>query len=412
MVHIQLKTLKPLELKVLNSKKSKSPQSFTNSSSYDILISVSLFMMKESYRKFPEYVNSFLNWFPQIPRNTCVRMYVDDSVIDNEDFKKIMDLKAPHLEIIQFYCQEFFDGDLTPSNLEDQRNSKTSRTPNSPRTSKSSPRSTIIFKKPETSFPKGYHDGTFGSIVRLLPLFEKPQGIKYIWISDTDMPAKFFNYKNIKEMQTNNAKVFYYSKACYDKPWSEGIRYPIGAGRIIMNTRVELNKGLLTRFLNDILKGKYHDVLVDIKRKFEDEGSYRSFQNIRLFPYGFDELFTNKYLYPIFTHYKRIIAFEIGLSTFLQEKIVEIPGKKKQYTNLYFKSWAWKMKGDEYKFLLDTTQEIYEKIKDIDFKTLDNKKAQVLETCKRDYEDHRKYINPVSLEGGISAFLVKKPNQE
>jgi DNA-directed RNA polymerase subunit E'/Rpb7 len=100
------------------------------------------------------------------------------------------------------------------------------------------------------------------------------------------------------------------------------------------------------------------------------------------------------------------------LSSFLQEKIVEIPGKKKQYTNLYFKSWAWKMKGDEYKLLLDTTEEIYDKIKDIDFKKLDNKKAQVLETCKRDYEDHRKYINPVSLEGGISAFLIKKPYQE
>lgn len=397
MVHIQLKTLKSLGYR---SSKKNSPSS-SSSSNYDILISVSLFMMKEAYRKFPEYVNSFLNWFPQIPRNTYVRMYVDDSVIDNEDFKKIMDLKVHNLEIIQFYCKEFFE--------ENESNS-----PKSPRISKiplRSKRASISISQNE-EFPKGYHDGTFGSIIRLIPLFEKPPGVKYIWISDTDMPAKFFNYRNIKEMQNNNAKVFYYSKACYDKPWSEGIRYPIGAGRIIMNSRVELNKGLLTRFLNDILKGKYHDVLVDIKRKFEDEGSYRSFQNIRLFPYGFDELFTNKYLYPIFKQYKRIIAFEIGLSTFLQEKIVEIPGKKKQYVSAYFKSWAMKMKSDEYKFLLDTTEEIYEKIKDIDFKKLDNKKAQVLETCKRDYEDHRKYINPISLEGGISAFLIKKPYQE
>ena len=86
MVHIQLKTLKFLNsknsLKNSKSKVSNSP----SSPSYDILISTSLFMMKEAYRKFPEYVNSFLNWFPQIPRNAYVRMYVDDSVIDNEDF--------------------------------------------------------------------------------------------------------------------------------------------------------------------------------------------------------------------------------------------------------------------------------------------------------------------------------------
>lgn len=397
MVHIQLKTLKPLDSRRIS--KNSNSKSLKNSLNYDILISVSLFMMKESYRKFPEYVNSFLNWFPQIPRNTYVRMYVDDSVIDTEDFKKIMNLKASNLEIIQFYCKEFFDEENSPKSSKGVRNSLRS------------PKSSISISD-KYEFPSGYHDGTFGSIVRLIPLFEKPPGVKYIWISDTDMPAKFFNYRNIKEMQVNNAKVFYYSKACYDKPWSEEIRYPIGAGRIIMNSKVELNKGLLTRFLNDILKGKYHDVLVDIKNKFEAEGSYRSFQNIRLFPYGFDELFTNKYLYPIFTHYKRLIAFEIGLSTFLQEKIVEIPGKKKQYTNAYFKSWAVKMKQDEYKFLLDTTHEIYEKIKDIDFKKLDNKKAQVLQACKVDYEDHYKYINPVSLEGGISAFLVKKPNQE
>lgn len=380
MVHIELKTIKPLK-----------------PGKYDIVISCSLFMMKEAYRKFNEYIISFLKWFPHIPRNTFVRLYVDDSALSNPDFQQIIALKSPHLEILQFYCKEFFEEDeinVSSKNI----NSSKSRS--------------ISYKQPTTKFPKGYHDGTFGSIIRLIPLYEKPANVKYIWVSDMDMPIKFFNYKHIKEMQNNNAKVFYYSKACYDKPWSEGIRYPIGAGRIIVNSRVNLHKGTLTRFLNDVLKGKYHQTLEDIKKKFEEEGSYRSFSDIKYFPYGFDELFTNHYLYPVFKQYKRLVAFEIGLSTFLQEKIVEIPGKKKQYTTAYFKSWSVNMKQDEYKFLLDTTQEIYEKIKDIDFKKLDNKKAKILEICKIDYEDHYKYINKTSLEGGISTLLVKKPNEE
>lgn len=385
MVHIQLKTLKPLQF----------------DSKYDILISVSLFTMKESYRNFSEYVTSFLNWLPHIPRNAYVRMYVDSSALQMEDFKKIMNLKTNKLEIIQYYCKEFFNEE----NLEISF-PKFSKSPKiSSKISKS-----IQFKE-NVTFPSGFHDGTFGSIIRLIPLFEKPPGIKYIWISDTDLHIKVFSYRSIKEMQNVNAKVFYFSRGCYNKPWSEGIRYPIIAFKIIMSSKVELNKGLLTRFLNDILKGKYHDIFESIKKRLQEEGN-RSFENIKYFPYGFDELFTNKYLYPIFTQYKRLIAFEIGLGQFLKQKIIDLPGKKKQFTNVSFKSWAVKMKQDEFKFLVDTTEEIYEKIKDIDFTKLENKNAKMLETCKRDYEDHRKYIDLASFDGGINAMLVKKPYEE
>ena len=356
MVNIELKTIK-----FLNSKNSKGS---SGSENYDILISTSLFMMKESYRNFSKYVNSFLKWFSYVPKNTCVRIYVDVSVLDNEDFQKIMNLKSPHLEIVQFYCEEFFD---------------------------------------ETS---QQHDGTFGSIVRLLPLYEKPYNVSYVWVTDTDMPVKIFNNEIIKIMKHNNAKVFYYSIACYNKPWSKGIEYPIGAGRMIMNTKVELNKSNFTRFLNDVLKGKYHNILSEIKSKFESESSFRSFKDVKYFAYGFDELFINKYLYPIFENYKRIISFEIDLSKFLYENIVDIP-KKEKFMELYSKSWRVGLDRNEFKFLKDTTQEIYDKVKDIDFKKLKNKKAQNLEICKKDYEKHSKFIKFSSFETGVSAFLIK-----
>jgi hypothetical protein len=382
MVTIELKTIKSLSTNI----------------KYDILLSCSLFMMKEAYRKFPEYVMSFMNWFPRIPRNTCVRMYIDDSVLENKEFQKILDMKSPNLEIVQYYCKEFFDEDsmVIKSKMKIASKSKS-----------------VISRPIDTVFPKGYHDGTFGSIIRLLPLFEKPANVKYIWITDTDMPIKVFNYKFIKAMQENNAKVFYYSKSCYDKPWSEGINYPIGAGRIIMSSKVDLNKGNFTRFLNDVAKGKYQTIFDSIKKYYE--GTFRDFNNIKLFPYGFDELFTNKYLYPIFKQHKRIISFEIGLpKEFLKENIITIDDKKKKkaYTEAYFKSWAWKLKQDEYNFLLKTMNELFEQTKQLDFTKIKPERASQLRICLRDYEENKDKVNLTSEDVGISSWIIKKPNEE
>jgi hypothetical protein len=383
MVHIELKTIKPLK-----------------HSNYDIIISTSLFKMKESYRKFPEYITGFLNWFPKIPRATFVRMYIDSSVLGDNDFQKIIDLKATNLEIIQFYCPDFF--------IEEKNKSKDSKILKSLSKSKS-----IILKTQDTIFPKGYHDGTFGSIIRMIPLFEKPMGVKYIWVSDTDMPTKVFNYRFIKLMQEKNAKVFYYSKSCYDKPWSEGIHYPVLAGRLIMSSKIEFNKGNLTRFLNDILKGKYQDVFDDVKKHYE--GTFRSFENTKYFPYGFDELFTNKYLYPVFKQYKRIITFEIGFpKEFMKENILEIKDKikKKAFANAYFKSWNYKLKQDEYKFLVDTMNELFLQSKQVDLSLLNPERAEQLKICIKDFEEHKEKINVVPDDVGISTWVVKNANQE
>jgi uncharacterized protein (DUF885 family) len=75
---------------------------------------------------------------------------------------------------------------------------------------------------------------------------------------------------------------------------------------------------------------------------------------------------------------------------------------------LYSKSWRTVLNRNEYNFLKNTTQEIYDKVKDIDFKKLKNKKAQNLEICKEDYEKHSKFIKYSSFETGVSAFLIKK----
>lgn len=367
MVHIEFKTLKPLK-----------------NGEYDIIISISLFKMKEAYRKFPEYITSFLNWFPRIPQKTYVRMYVDDSVLEDQDFSKIMNLKDGNLEIVQYYCKEFF--------IEEHKSKK---------------------KVENMSFPKGYHDGTFGTIIRMIPLFEKPPGIKYIWVSDTDMASKVFSNKFIKVMKEKNVKVFYYSKSCYYKPWSKNIHYPVIANRIIMNSKIELNKGNITRFLNDILKGKYQDTFDSIKKHYES--TFRSFEKTKFFPYGFDELFTNKYLYPVFKQYKRIITFEIGFpKEFLKENIIEIKdkAKKREFASAYFKSWAYKLKQTEYNFLVKTMNEIFLQSKQVDLENIAPERAEQLKICIKDFEEHKDKINPFPDDVGISSWFVMKANEE
>jgi hypothetical protein len=342
--------------------------------------------MKEAYKDFKrDYVDRILKWLPFIPRNTCVRLYIDASVLEDIHFQSIMKLNNPHLEIVQFYSEDFFI-------LSDRQNS-------------------LEFK--DDSYPSGYHDGTFGSIIRFYPLFVKPN-VKYVWVTDADISPKFVDYKNIKTMQNNNAKVLYHSKSCYDKPWAEGIRNPVIASKIILNSTIELNKGNFTRYLNDVLKGKYKPIFTTIQKKFEEEGAKQAFQHIRYFPYGFDELFLNKYLHPVFQQYRRVIIFEMVLDTFLKEKLAEIPKKDLQIVrNTYFKSWDWKLKSYEYKVLLKNHEAIYKQIKDIDFTQINSKKIKVLELCKRDYDENKKFINVSEggFDNGVSLVLIKKANE-
>ena len=105
-------------------------KTINESTKYDIVICASLFKMKNFYRDFNEYINKFLLWLPKIPRNSYVRLYIDNTVLDSTLFKELLDEKKyPHLEIILYECEEYLDSE-------------------------------------------DYHDGTFGTMMRFIPLFQ------------------------------------------------------------------------------------------------------------------------------------------------------------------------------------------------------------------------------------------------
>ena len=115
----------------------------------------------------------------------------------------------------------------------------------------SAPLTDTIFKDVEIF--EGSHDGTFGTITRFLPFYNLPEvskNIKWIWISDIDLPSYIFSYENIKDLKTNKAKVSFFSAACNNREWfPDTVRYPISAGKTIVSTDVKFNISDLEIFL-------------------------------------------------------------------------------------------------------------------------------------------------------------------
>jgi hypothetical protein len=129
------------------------------------------------------------------------------------------------------------------------------------------------------------HAGTFGTIVRFLPLFE-PHSL--VWISDLDVPTRMITMDVVRAM--GRADVWIDTIVCYDtKPQSMGRPYPIVAWRFLC--RPVLPKQLLTRFLHRVEAGHpMRDALVEWYTPRQRNVDPR-------FPYGMDEVWLNETVY-------------------------------------------------------------------------------------------------------------------
>jgi len=196
------------------------------------VISGSFFTMKDAYRIKEKYV-THLKKFCSLSNKPgfCCRIYTDES--GRKEALEIAELHS-HVSVYHFNCPEF---------------------------------------REELG-----HNGTFGTLVRFLPLFEK--GLDIVWVSDIDIPLwwldeipkKDFNYK------TNvcfNTKLY-------------GHNYNISAS--FMLSRITFPKQLLTKFINNLANGKLDDT---VKRLHE---LYPRKPNSRV-PYTIDEVFTNTAIY-------------------------------------------------------------------------------------------------------------------
>jgi len=155
-----------------------------------------------------------------------------------------------------------------------------------------------------------FHNGTFGSIIRLLPIFDKEDfSYNYIWIDDIDINDLDFNL--MKLIKEKNIKTIIHSLFCYNKPWiKEGnvINFPL-----ITNIKLDIN--ILLKYLDDIVNNKYKKIIDKIIKYRNDKYKYN--YDVK-FPYGMDEYFTSNIIYDDITK-NQYINKEFNISRLLNK---------------------------------------------------------------------------------------------
>ena len=233
------------------------------------LISLSIFKMKGPYRSFDKYINylkNLINNFYVKARdsNFDIRIYFDDSCAN--DLHKL---------IHTFKDIEFYKYNYEPLRIDE------------------------------------FHNGTFGSIIRLLPIFNKEDfSYEYIWIDDIDIYQMDFNL--IKIMKEKKINSLIYSMFCYYRPWIKS-KYALNFPLI---TNIKLDIKMLMNFLDDLVNKKYKKEINEIILYRNDR--YKYDYDIK-FPYGMDEYFTNNIIYKDLIKHDMYVNYDYDISRILKK---------------------------------------------------------------------------------------------
>jgi hypothetical protein len=245
---------------------------------YPNIIACSFFTMEDAYRSFEKYQRHLQRFLGQVKQlqNFEVRIYTDDT--GSEYALKVS--KDSNISVIHFDCPEFREG-------------------------------------------KG-HTGTFGTLVRFLPLFEKHE---IVWIADIDIPDFFVSQKNLDEMFEHSCDFKLSSRICYERK-VYGRKYTMEAGRLI--STVQLPKRLLTSFITKLIDGKY-------EKEIQELNAQNTRKPFSKFPYGVDELFLN---WPVYDwikkgEYKIFVETDM-LVTQMLIKNVKIPKKDEEIISTFY----------------------------------------------------------------------------
>lgn len=337
----------------------------------DKLVSCSLFRQLKvdkspiKYYKWLKNLIKIINkYFPEF----VIRVYIDLSVIHNTD-GSIYDEGVKLLKELK-------------------RNSKVE---------------VLVYRCSDFALNNYYHDGTFGTFIRFLPMFEKNK-YKLVWSSDLDQTD--IQLKNTRKWYNNfektKAKFWGYSFKCYISPWVlQDNKFNIFAGW--MMSKVKFQKKILTDFLNNIKKGKYNEIINKISK------NRRTSNKTTLMPYGIDEFFLNKYVYAYLMDHKikTFVINDINVSKMVTKLLYSKQSicTKKQLENmrhLYFKYID--EKNEKKKILM------FDKLKS-DYILLSNK---VLKNQKKLIKDNLnidiRYFNNCPQQFLDNLHKIKSPN--
>ena len=243
------------------------------------LLSLSIFKIKGPYRPFEKYTRflvRILNHTYDNKYNFDIRVYFDDSC--SQELKSI---------ISKYKNVEFFKFNYPPLRV------------------------------------GPYHDGTFGSLIRLLPIFEKPGFLKnnmdhvydYIWIDDIDILPSALNLNFITNVEIEEFNTIFLSIFCYQRPWIKS-EYNMNFPLI---TNIKLDPRIFDKFIEDVANNKYKDIIEKILKFRPDR--YKYDYPVR-HPYGMDEYFTNYIIYDQLTKFNTYIIYQTDVTKLLKKIII------------------------------------------------------------------------------------------
>jgi hypothetical protein len=225
-----------IELKII--KQSIHP----NNKKYTNVLSCSFFTMVEAYRDFSKY-QKFIPLIIQYSlrlKDFELRIYTDNTGVD---FLLEACKNYKHISIIHYNCEPFRQN-------------------------------------------QG-HVGTFGTLVRFLPMFEKDLSI--VWITDIDIPNDHINIRYIDAMKKTKSLIYFPTRVCYDRR-VYGRKYTIIADRMIFFQKFP--KTLFTNYIKKMINNKLEAKINELNIVNSEKGKLPS-----KVPYGIDELFLNTILY-------------------------------------------------------------------------------------------------------------------
>jgi len=209
-----------------------------NNKKYVNVLSCSFFTMTDAYRDFSKYqknLETLIQYSLDLP-NFELRIYTDNTGID---FAQKVSKDYNHITILQFDCEALRENNG--------------------------------------------HIGTFGTLVRFLPMFEKK--LKIVWVTDIDIPKNYLDINKIKEMKQTNSKVYFSTYLCYENK-IYGRKHTILAGTMIYSMKFPIK--LLTNFIQKYINNHYESEIKILNNSSKKQSK---------FPYGLDEVFINTSIY-------------------------------------------------------------------------------------------------------------------
>ena len=210
------------------------------------VLSCSFFTSKDGYRRRERYVKSlhkFLHYKKQL-KGFETRIYTDDS---EKDFLLDLVKKDPTVSIYHYNFPPLRD--------------------------------------------ESGHIGIFGAFVRFLPLFE--QGLRTVWISDIDIIRDYLDPSIIAKARAAKADFCFRTYVCYEQIKLYARAYSILAGTML--SFHTFPKSMFNNFLQELVHPPKE--LSNFFDKLNKENKDYRLRSDTKIPYGFDEVFTNKYMY-------------------------------------------------------------------------------------------------------------------